>query len=260
MDFSVAFALLQEGVTNGAVYSLIALSLVLVFAVTRVIMVQAGEFVSYGALTIYALQAGQTPLTLWFMLLSLSTGGILAGTNDSGDTVTGEPTPCPGSPGADAGSPVEAGDDSGAAPPEDAGLPTLTIVGGSNDKITLADGVTLYYEDAHGPWAFGSAASVSYENLPAELIGTVGNDTSNNSDADRHEHVLLHRLRQRSVRERSHLRADVRGGELQLEHQQRHVRVRGSLSAGLDREKRYLRRARSLRASELGLSRRSGTG
>jgi len=76
MDFSVAFSLLQEGLTNGAVYSLIALALVLVFAVTRVILVQAGEFVSYGALTIYTLQNGQTPMTLWFMVTACACAGI----------------------------------------------------------------------------------------------------------------------------------------------------------------------------------------
>lgn len=68
MDYGIALSLIQEGLTNGAVYSLIALALVLVFAVTRVILVQAGELVSYGALTIYTLQSDRTPMTLWFML------------------------------------------------------------------------------------------------------------------------------------------------------------------------------------------------
>lgn len=77
MDFNVAFSLLQEGLTNGAVYSLIALALVLVFAVTRVILIQAGEFVSYGALTIYALQRGETPMTLWFMLAGCLAAGVV---------------------------------------------------------------------------------------------------------------------------------------------------------------------------------------
>ncbi|MEP7101764.1 MAG: ATP-binding cassette domain-containing protein [Burkholderiales bacterium] len=77
MDFSVAFSLLQEGLTNGAVYSLIALALVLVFGVTRVILVQAGEFVSYGALTIYSLQSGKTPMSLWFMLAASVCAGLV---------------------------------------------------------------------------------------------------------------------------------------------------------------------------------------
>ena len=47
-----------DGATNGAVYALLALSLVLVFAVTRVIFIPQGEFVAYGALTLAMLQLG----------------------------------------------------------------------------------------------------------------------------------------------------------------------------------------------------------
>ena len=43
MDLSIAALLIQDGVTNGAIYALLALALVLVFAVTRVIFVPAGE-------------------------------------------------------------------------------------------------------------------------------------------------------------------------------------------------------------------------
>jgi branched-chain amino acid transport system ATP-binding protein len=77
MNFSIALSLIQEGLTNGAIYSLIALALVLVFAVTRVILVQAGELVSYGALTIYTLQNNRTPMTLWFMLAACVFAGGL---------------------------------------------------------------------------------------------------------------------------------------------------------------------------------------
>jgi len=52
MDLSVAGILLLDGVTNGAVYALLALAIVLVFAVTRVIFIPQGEFVAYGALTL----------------------------------------------------------------------------------------------------------------------------------------------------------------------------------------------------------------
>jgi branched-chain amino acid transport system permease protein len=48
MDFSIASILMLDGVTNGAVYGLLALALVLVFAVTRVIFIPQGEFVAYG--------------------------------------------------------------------------------------------------------------------------------------------------------------------------------------------------------------------
>ena len=40
MDFSIAALLTQDGITNGAIYALLALALVLVFAVTRVILVR----------------------------------------------------------------------------------------------------------------------------------------------------------------------------------------------------------------------------
>jgi len=56
MDLSIAALLAQDGVTNGAIYALLALALVLVFAVTRVIWVPSGEFVAFGTLTLAALQ------------------------------------------------------------------------------------------------------------------------------------------------------------------------------------------------------------
>jgi branched-chain amino acid transport system permease protein len=67
MDFSVAGILLLDGVTNGAVYALLALALVLVFAVTRVIFIPQGEFVAYGALTLAMLQLGKVPGTVWLL-------------------------------------------------------------------------------------------------------------------------------------------------------------------------------------------------
>jgi branched-chain amino acid transport system permease protein len=61
MDLTIAALLAQDGITNGAIYALLALALVLVFAVTRVIWVPAGEFVTYGTLTLAALQLGKSP-------------------------------------------------------------------------------------------------------------------------------------------------------------------------------------------------------
>src|SRR4051812_10336485 len=55
--------LLQDGITNGAIYALLGLALVLVFAVTRVILIPQGEFVTYGALTYATLSAGNVPGT-----------------------------------------------------------------------------------------------------------------------------------------------------------------------------------------------------
>lgn len=69
MDFSIASILALDGVTNGAVYALLALATVLLFAVTRVIFIPQGEFVAFGALTLAMLQAGQVPGTVWFLLI-----------------------------------------------------------------------------------------------------------------------------------------------------------------------------------------------
>jgi branched-chain amino acid transport system permease protein len=67
VDASIAGILMLDGVTNGAVYGLLALALVLVFAVTRVIFIPQGEFVAYGALSVAMLQFGKVPGTLWLM-------------------------------------------------------------------------------------------------------------------------------------------------------------------------------------------------
>lgn len=72
MNSYIFFALLQNGLTNGAIYTLVALALVMVFTVTRVIFVQAGEFISFGALSLATLQRGHTPLSLWIMVVACS--------------------------------------------------------------------------------------------------------------------------------------------------------------------------------------------
>lgn len=68
MDTDILLILVQDGVVNGAIYALLALSLVLVFAVTRVIMIPQGELVAYGALTYAALASGRVPGSLWLMV------------------------------------------------------------------------------------------------------------------------------------------------------------------------------------------------
>lgn len=60
--------LVQDGITNGAIYALLGLALVLVFAVTRVILIPQGEFVTYGALTYASLSSGQMPGTAKLVL------------------------------------------------------------------------------------------------------------------------------------------------------------------------------------------------
>ncbi len=69
MDFSIASILLLDGLTNGAIYALLGMALVLVFAVTRVIFIPQGEFVAYGALTLAIFQTGKTPGTVWLLLI-----------------------------------------------------------------------------------------------------------------------------------------------------------------------------------------------
>jgi branched-chain amino acid transport system permease protein len=74
MNLDIALLLTQDGLTNGAIYALLALALVLVFAVTRVIFVPQGEFVSYGALTLASLQLGKVPGTAWLLV---GAGGVI---------------------------------------------------------------------------------------------------------------------------------------------------------------------------------------
>lgn len=69
MDLSIAAILGVDGLVNGTIYALVAIALVLVFAVTRVVFIPQGEFVAFGALTMAALQAGVWPGTLWLLLL-----------------------------------------------------------------------------------------------------------------------------------------------------------------------------------------------
>jgi len=77
MDLSIASILALDGLTNGAVYALLALATVLVFAVTRVIFIPQGEFVAFGALTLALLQTGKVPGTVWF-LLALATAAAIS--------------------------------------------------------------------------------------------------------------------------------------------------------------------------------------
>ena len=77
MDFTIASILTLDGVTNGAIYALLALATVLVFAVTRVIFIPQGEFVAYGALTLALLQLGQVPGTVWLLLVMAVVASVL---------------------------------------------------------------------------------------------------------------------------------------------------------------------------------------
>ncbi|MDR7332926.1 branched-chain amino acid ABC transporter permease [Roseateles asaccharophilus] len=79
MDLTIAAILGLDGLTNGAIYALVALALVLVFSVTRIIFIPQGEFVAFGALTLAALQAGQVPGTVWVLVMLVVAGAVLDG-------------------------------------------------------------------------------------------------------------------------------------------------------------------------------------
>jgi branched-chain amino acid transport system permease protein len=74
MDPTIALFLVQDGIINGAIYALAGIALVLVFSVTRVILVPQGEFVAFATLTLAALEEGTIPATPWLLLAM----GVLA--------------------------------------------------------------------------------------------------------------------------------------------------------------------------------------
>lgn len=76
MNFDIALLLAQDGIVNGAIYALLALSTVLVFQITRVIFIPSGTFVAFGALTLAAVQAGKFPATVWLLVIG---GALVAG-------------------------------------------------------------------------------------------------------------------------------------------------------------------------------------
>ena len=80
MTPDIVLWLAQDGITNGAIYALLALALLLVFSVTRIIFVPQGEFISYAALSLSLLQAGQVPGVVYVLV----GGGILAALFDTG--------------------------------------------------------------------------------------------------------------------------------------------------------------------------------
>ncbi|WP_081790723.1 branched-chain amino acid ABC transporter permease [Deinococcus phoenicis] len=76
-DPTIFPVLAADGLTNGAVYALLALATVLVFAVTRVIFIPLGEFVVFGTLTLASLQLGKVPGTLSLLLVLLGAAALM---------------------------------------------------------------------------------------------------------------------------------------------------------------------------------------
>lgn len=67
MDLTVASMLALDGTTNGALYALLAMTIVLVFAVTRILFIAQGEFVVFGAMSLAQLSLGKLPSTVWLL-------------------------------------------------------------------------------------------------------------------------------------------------------------------------------------------------
>lgn len=74
MNSTIAVLLAQDALINGAIYALLALTLVMVFSVTRVILIPQGELVSLAALSLAAIETGTLPGTIWL----LCAGGVVA--------------------------------------------------------------------------------------------------------------------------------------------------------------------------------------
>lgn len=69
MTFEIAALLTQDGLTTGAIYVLLAVAIVMVFTVTRIILVPQGDFVAFSALTLAAFETGTLPGTVWIIAL-----------------------------------------------------------------------------------------------------------------------------------------------------------------------------------------------
>jgi Branched-chain amino acid ABC-type transport system, permease components len=83
MDPTIFWTLVVDGVVNGTIYALLAIGLVLVFVVTRVILLPQGVYVSFAALTLSQFQRGNVPepsdcCSHWGARRSLSTHCVCA--------------------------------------------------------------------------------------------------------------------------------------------------------------------------------------
>jgi branched-chain amino acid transport system permease protein len=69
MDAQIAAILAIDGIATGAIYVLIGLGFVLIFAVTRVIFVPFGDIVSFTALTLASLEMRRLPGTIGLVIV-----------------------------------------------------------------------------------------------------------------------------------------------------------------------------------------------
>lgn len=68
MDPQIFFLLLQDGLSNGAIYVLMGIGLVLIFTVTRVLFLSFGDLISFSALTLAFLERNMLPGTVWLLM------------------------------------------------------------------------------------------------------------------------------------------------------------------------------------------------
>lgn len=80
MNATIALLLAQDGLTNGVIYALLAVAILLAFLVTRVLLVAQGEFVVLGAISLAQLQRGQSADAIWLLgmlaALCILVGGL----------------------------------------------------------------------------------------------------------------------------------------------------------------------------------------
>jgi branched-chain amino acid transport system permease protein len=67
VDQTILLALLQDGLTTGAIYVLLAVGLVIAFSVTRVIFIPQGDLMSLAALTLASMIGHRIPGTIWLL-------------------------------------------------------------------------------------------------------------------------------------------------------------------------------------------------
>src|SRR5260370_17351085 len=80
MNVEIAAILGMDGIASGAIYVLIGLGLVLIFAVTRVIFVPFGDIAAFTALTLASLETGGLPGTVGLVAVLAVLATIVEGT------------------------------------------------------------------------------------------------------------------------------------------------------------------------------------
>ena len=76
MDSSIAALLAADGLVNGAIYALMAIAIVLLFSVTRILFIAQGEFVVFGAATMFQLENGTLPSACWLLVGAAACCGV----------------------------------------------------------------------------------------------------------------------------------------------------------------------------------------